>query len=115
MSFAEDMAKAFSKKKKGWKFKTDNKLRGAFGETDFAKKTVRINKKKHVDKKALARERRYNRLKNGHESMLDTIAHELDHVAKPNATERATAKHAKQGIKKLSTRKKRKLYRLFEK
>lgn len=115
MSFADDMQKAFAKKKKGWKFTTNNKLRGAYGETNFNKKTVQINKKKHKNKKALQKERRYNTLKDGTESILDTIGHELGHVANPNAGERKIAKRAKKGIKKLSTRAKKKMYRLFSK
>lgn len=115
MSFATDMQKAFAKKKKGWKFKTNNKLRGAYGQTNFDTKVVQINKKKHKDKKALKKERRYNTLKDGTESVLDTIAHELGHVANPKAGERKVAKRAKKGIRKLSTRMKRKLYRAFSK
>ncbi len=100
---------------KGWKFKVDNKLRGAFGETDFDTKTVTINKKKHKDKKMLVRERVYNRLPNGTESILDTINHELGHVVNPKASEGIVEKKAKGSVKKLSPRQKKKLYGLFDK
>lgn len=98
----------------GWKYKTDNKMRGAYGETDFEKKTVRINKKKHTNKKALKTERRYNRNPDGSENMLDTIVHEMSHIANPKAGERKTEKRAKRITKKLSTRTKKRIYRLVE-
>lgn len=94
----------------GWKFETDNKLRGAFAETDFNKKLVRINKKKHTDPNALKRERRYARNKNGSESILDSLVHEMGHIANPKASEKKVEKQAKKLTKKMSTRIKKRIY-----
>lgn len=99
---------------KQWKFKTDNKLRGAYGETNFDTKTVLINKKKHKDKKMLKSERRYNRLPDGTESILDTIEHEKGHILKPKATERQVEKSAKTRVKKMSPQQKKKAYALVK-
>lgn len=98
---------------KRWKFKVDNKLRGAYGQTDFATKTVLINKKKHKDKKMLAKERKYHRLPDGTESIIDTIEHELGHIRKPNASEGAVEKSATKRVARMSPRAKQKTYALL--
>lgn len=100
---------------KRWKFRTDNKLRGAYGETNFDTKTVLINKKKHKDKKMLAKERRYNRLPDGTESILDTIEHEAGHIRNPKATERQVEKSAQSRVKKMSPQQKKKSYAMVKK
>lgn len=98
----------------GWKFKTDNKMRGAFGETNFDTKTIKINKKKHTNKKMLARERRYKRNPDGSESMLNTLVHELEHVSDPSASEKKVGKRAAKLAPKLSPRVKKRIYRLVK-
>lgn len=97
-----------------WKFKVDNKLRGAYGETNFDTKTVLINKKKHKDKKMLARERKYHRLHDGTESIIDTIEHELGHVRNPKASEAKVEKDATRRVKKMSPTQKKKTYALVK-
>lgn len=96
----------------GWRYKTDNKLRGAFAETDFAKKTIRLNKKKHKAKRSFSGERKNP---DGTESLLNTIVHEREHVRDPKATEKQVRKRARLKLKKMSTRQKQKAYRLFDK
>lgn len=98
-----------------WKFKVDNKLKGAYGETNFDTKTVLINKKKHKDKKMLKNERRYHRLPDGTESIIDTIEHELGHVRNPKATERQVEKSATRRVAKMSPTQKKKTYALLKK
>lgn len=99
----------------GFKYKTDNKMRGAFGETDLDKRVVRINKKKHTNPKALKNERRYNRNKDGTESILDTIVHEMGHVANPKAGEKKVEKQAKRLTKKMSPKVKKRIYAVVKK
>lgn len=100
---------------KRWKFKVDNKLKGAYGETNFDTKTVLINKKKHKDKKALKNERRYHRLPDGTESILDTIEHERGHILKPKASEAKVEKAATRRVAKMSPAQKKKAYALLKK
>lgn len=111
MSDSDLLTKGMNPKR--WKFKVDNKLRGAYGQTDFDTKTVLINKKKHKDKKMLAKERKYHRLPDGTESIIDTIEHELGHIRKPKASERQVEKNATKRVAKMSTRAKQKTYALL--
>lgn len=99
---------------KRWKFKVDNKLRGAYGQTDFDTKTVLINKKKHKNKKMLAKERKYHRLPDGTESILDTIEHEKGHILKPKASETKVETAATKRVAKMSPRQKKKAYALLK-
>lgn len=99
---------------KRWKFRVDNKLRGAYGQTDFDTKTVLINKKKHKDKKMLAKERKYHRLPDGTESIIDTIEHELGHVRNPKASEAKVEKAATRRVAKMSPAQKKKTYALVK-
>lgn len=113
LSPSDLLAKGMNPKR--WKYKTDNKMRGAFGETNFNTKTIRINKKKHTDKKLLAKERHYNRNPDGSEKIIDTIVHELEHKRDPKATEKQVVKRAKKKTAKMSTLQKKKIYALFNK
>jgi len=85
-------------KYKGFKFKTDNKMRGAVGETDFGKKSVRINKK------------RLKKRKRGETGK--TLMHEKLHIDHPNMHEKTIYKKEKQ-FKKLSEKQKQRLYNLI--
>lgn len=89
----------------GFTIKKDNKLRGAYGETDFEKKTIRINKAKH--KKAA---KRITPNRDGSENMLTTILHEGMHVKHPNASERSVEKLARAMKTRLSTKQKNRIY-----
>lgn len=84
----------------------DNRMRGAYGETDFEKKTIRINKKAHKRKSR----KKINPNKNGFESLIDTIAHELTHVRHPNMREKNVRKKTAAGIKKMGNKIKKRLY-----
>ena len=99
----------------GWKFKTDNTLCGSYAETDFDKKLVRINKKKHTNKRLLARERSYHKNPDGSESMLDSLVHEMVHIADPKAGEKKTVRRAARIARKMSTREKKRVYALVRK
>lgn len=88
-------------KTRGWKYKVDNKLR-AFGEIDYDRKTIRVNKKK-------------NRKHGGAGELLDTIVHELAHRDHPKMKEKNVKKLAARVINRSSTKKKKKYYNMFNK
>lgn len=85
--------------RKKFKYVVDNKLRGKYGETDFEKKVVRINKKAHA--------------KDG-EHLGKTIYHESLHAKFPSMTEKEVRRREK-NWHKLPAKKKRALYRLINK
>lgn len=70
--------------KKKWKYKIDNKLRGAFGETDLDNKVIRVNAKKHKKKG-------YNIPKKDN-SVINTMVHEDLHKKHPRMTEKMVRK-----------------------
>ena len=93
-----------------WKYKTTNK-RGAFGETDFEKKTITINKKRHKSKNV----RKLTPNKDGSENLLTTIAHEFAHKNHPKInSEKKIEKLARAMVSKMSPKRKAKLYRKFQ-
>jgi len=83
---------------KGFKFKTDNKMREGVGETDFRKRLVRINKK------------RAKKRKPGEIGI--TLYHEQQHILHPQMHEATIYKSEKQ-FKSLSKSRKQKLYNLL--
>jgi predicted SprT family Zn-dependent metalloprotease len=85
-------------KKKQYKYKIDNKMRGAVGEIDYDKKVIRINKKKAK--------------KRGPGEVLKTIKHEVDHLNHPRMHEKTVYKREK-NTPKLPKKTKAKLYSLF--
>ena len=88
------------KGKDGYTRKVDNSMKG-FGETDFKKKTIRINKSKKKNK-------------NPGES-LDTIVHEEQHRIHPGMKEKNIKKRTKKVIKKMSKPVKVKMYSKYAK
>lgn len=90
---------------KGWKFKTDNKLRGAYGETDFDKKTIRVNKTKH---KAASKD--YAKQDS---TLLNTIVHEHLHAQHPKMHEDSVRKLARAMASKMPLKQKSKMYKKF--
>lgn len=86
------------KKKKQWKRVVDNKMKWQ-GDTDLENKVIRINKKKSKKKS----------------SVLDTIYHENYHKDHPKAHEKTVYKKTKENLKRLSRKKKQKLYNQFKK
>lgn len=67
--------------------KTDNKLRGALGETDFKKGVIKINKKRAK--------------KQGPGEVLKTIVHEEEHVLHPKKTEKHVERDMKRKVKRM--------------
>lgn len=82
---------------------TNNKLRGAYGTTDFnpEKKTIKIQVNKKKSKKAARGE------------VLATIYHEETHLKHPNMKEKNVRK-IEQGVTKLSPKEKKRLYSLYK-
>lgn len=83
----------------------DNKLRGAYAESDLDKGTIRVNVKRHKQKGY----KRINPNKNGDENLGSTMYHEKLHFAHPKAHEKTIRKMEKSGYKKLSPKRKRQL------
>ena len=84
-----------------WKF-VAAKVKGGFGETDFDKKVVKIDKAKHKDKKKYAISKEDSTLQN-------TILHETLHTQHPNMTEEQVRKQTRNKLKKASRKFKNKL------
>lgn len=96
---------------KGWRIKKDDRLRGAYGETNYDKKLIRINKKKH--RSTNTKLKRYTPNKDGSENLLMTIVHEVNHVVHPNMKERGIEKLAKAMKARMSDKQKAKYYNLI--
>lgn len=93
---------------KNFKHKVNNKLRGAYGETDLDKKVISVNKKKHKS----MRTARITPNKDGTENMLTTMVHENIHASHPKMLEKTVRKLEKKA-KKLSKKLKKKVYNQF--
>lgn len=90
-----------------WKFKIDNKLRGAYGETDTVKKIIRISKKAHKSngpKWGIAKK---------DDTLLNTIVHEMHHKNHPNMHEKTVIKETRKKVQTLSPKQKRAFYATF--
>ena len=83
----------------------DNKLKGAYADSDLDTGLVRVNVKKHFQKGF----KRINPTPEGNENLTSTIYHELLHFKHPKAKEMNIRKMEKSGVKKLSSKSKRKL------
>lgn len=88
----------------------DNKLRGAYAESDLNKGTIRVNKKRHFNKKY----KRINPTKDGHESLTSTVQHELLHFKHPKATEKEVRKMEKSTMKTMGPKRKKQLLGLLK-
>lgn len=86
-------------------------MRGIFGETDDAKRTISINKKLHKVKSGGHLQKNAD----GTESLIGTIDHELIHAAHPKMHEKTVRKVAKKQVKRLSTKTKQRAYARFRK
>ena len=95
---------------KKFAFKVDNKLRGAFGETDFDKRTIRINKKKHKEAKKAGKSP-YVGLSKKELTLLNTIVHEDMHRKHPRMTEKEVRKKTRAVIERMSTARKQAMYK----
>lgn len=87
----------------------DNKLRGAYGESDFDTGVIRVNKKRHFQKGY----QRINPTKDGHENLASTVQHELLHFKHPKAHEKTIRKMEKQTIARMPAKRKRQLLDLI--
>jgi hypothetical protein len=83
---------------KKWKRETDNKMR-SYGEVDYDKMKVRINKSKKKNKKK--------------GEIINTIVHERQHIKHPKKHEKTIRKDTKKEIAKMSLKQKLKAYHLF--
>ena len=88
----------------------DNKLRGAYGETDIEKKVIKVNKKAHKDKK----DNSWNKwVPKRDRTLLNTIRHEINHAQHPRMHEKNIRKLTTRQEKTMSKKQKVKLYKLF--
>lgn len=96
-----NMKKSTKKNKsfKGFNVKIDDKMK-YFGDTDFDKKLIRVNKT-------------MNRTKGSQGELLDTIVHEESHVNHPKMKEKNIQKLAGKLTKKMSHKSKEKAYAKF--
>ena len=102
---------AEGKSLKSYKKIVDNKL-GGYGETDLGKKIIKVNKK--LSKKSPLHKRPINKHAKAYPEVLDTIVHEVHHVAHPHKLEKNVRKATKKLIKKMGAKTKQKHYSLFK-
>lgn len=91
-----------------WKYKKDNKLRGAYGDTNFGTKTIRVNKS--LAKKRPLYKCAVNEGASKYPDVLATIVHETYHKDHPKATEKQTRKAERKIVSKMSPKQKQKMY-----
>lgn len=96
---------------KKYKKVINNKLKGTYGITDFVKKTITINKKRHSGKN---HGNGIKKNKNGTASIIDTIVHEMTHAKHPKMSEKMVLKKTAQNLKKMTMQTKKKLYSKFK-
>ncbi len=83
------------------------KVKGAFGETDFDKKVIKVDRSKHKNK-AL-----YNVPKKD-SSLINTLVHENMHAEYPKMTEKQVKKKTRTKLKKMGRKQKLKVYSQFK-
>lgn len=83
--------------RRDWLYRYDDTL-GCFGEIDWRKKTIRINRARH---------------KRHHEPIIDTIVHELMHKRFPRLCEETIRRKTARALPRLTPATKRRMYRLF--
>lgn len=89
-----------------WK-RVVGKVRGGFGETDFDKKTIRIDKSKHKNKALYDVPKKDS-------SLINTIVHEEMHRQNPKMTEKQVRKRTRLKVKKMSKKLKVKMYSKYK-
>lgn len=97
------------KKQKKWKRRVSSKLRGSYGETDFEKRTITINKTRHKSANARKDFPKQDR------SLINTIVHEETHRIHPRMTEKVVRKKARASVARMSKKQKSKWYSKYEK
>lgn len=103
--------KKVSRRNDNWKYKVDNKMRGDYGETDYEKKVIRVNKA--ISKRKPMFKHPLGKRPGKYPDILGTIVHELHHKSHPEATEQQTLKHERKTVGKLSPKQKKRLYSKF--
>ena len=100
------------KDRKIWKYVVKN-IPKTYGETDFGRKVVAVNKQYHKSKSNQPPQVRKN--KDGSANLLDTIVHEaVVHKNHPNLHEKTVRKLTPKLIKRMSKKRKQKLYNKFK-
>lgn len=110
-TLVKNLGKAMKSRKKGWTRTVDNKMRGAYGETDFENKTIRINKKKSKERPLYKRP--VNKGATKYPDVLATMVHEELHKNNPNATEKAVRKMERLKVVSMSKKQKQRTYSRF--
>ena len=90
---------------KTWKI-INKKLRGAYGETDYKKMTIAIDKKRHTSKNV----ERITPNNDGTENMAITLRHEILHAQHPKWGEVRVEKAARMWYDKATKKQKNKIY-----
>lgn len=88
-------------------------MRGAYGETNFAKKTITINKR--ASKKDPLYKRPVNKGAKKYPDVLATAVHEEYHRTHPKATEKTTRKMERKIVKVMTPKQKQRIYGRFQK
>lgn len=88
------------------------KKSGLYGETDFKKKTVTVNKQYHKSKGDHADGIKKN--KDGSANLLDTMVHEEMHKDHPKMHEKTVRKRTARKVKRLSRQSKNKFYNKYK-
>ncbi len=89
------------KKRKVFRVRTNNKLKGAYAETDLEKGTITINRRKH--KTDPLHKKRYP-------EMADTKIHEFMHAEHPKMHEKTVRKLTRKKLKRMSKKQKGRIY-----
>lgn len=97
--------------KKQWSRKVDNSLRDAYGETDFAKKTIVVNKKKSKEQPLYKRP--VNKGATKYPDVLATMVHEELHKDNPKMTEKDVRKAERAKVSRMSPKEKKRVYSRF--
>lgn len=102
------MAKKAPKK---WVHRVDNKMRGAYGETDLTNKRIRINKK------AIKRDRKrkgFFGIPKRDLTVIGIATHELLHKKHPKMPEHKIRKAARRAVARMNRKDKQKIYSFFK-
>lgn len=83
----------------------DNKLKSAYGESDFDRNLIRVNVKKHSDPSL----KRINPLPDGNEDLASTVQHELLHFRHKKMKEKNIRKLEKKTVAHMGAGQKAKL------
>lgn len=110
-SLVDNLGKAMQSKKK-WTRKIDPKLRGAYGETDFANKTIRVNPKKSKENPLYKRPVTKGASK--YPDVLATMVHEELHKDNPKATEKQVRKMERAKVATMSPKQKKRVYSRYK-